>query len=67
MLDLIFKWSFTKLYDWANPTVTKVLLDFLLCLIQALACQKYLLLEGEATLLLPILCIRVGHNNATYR
>ena len=32
MLDLILKWCFTKLYDWANPTVTKVLLDFMLTL-----------------------------------
>lgn len=63
-LDLIIKWSFTKLWDTGNTQVTKTLLEFLLALIGGLARIKYVLLEGEATLLIPILCSRAGHNNA---
>jgi cytoskeleton-associated protein 5 len=43
------------------------LLEFLLTLVQALARNGYILLEGEAQLLCPILCARAGHNNAILR
>lgn len=63
-LDLIIKWSFTKLWDTGNTQVTKTLLEFLVTLVESLHGISYVMLEGEATVLCPILCNRAGHNNA---
>jgi cytoskeleton-associated protein 5 len=66
-LDLIFKWIWVKLQEMSNTQLVKSVLELDEKIITALSDEGYALNDIEASLFLPILCDKSGHNNTVFR
>jgi len=64
--ELVAKWVYVRLFD-TNTQVLKAVLEVASGLLTAFAESDVQLQETVSSLLLPILCERMGHNNASIR
>ncbi len=63
ILDLIFKWTVIRMADSSNTTFGIKIFDFYAILFQFLQQTGYMLLDFEASVLVPLLCEKTGINN----
>lgn len=66
-VDVIFKWIFIKQAESGNTTFIVAVLDFYAKLFEFLIAQNYLLWDHEALVVVPMLCEKAGHSNATIK
>mmetsp|Transcript_39875 Transcript_39875/g.52188 ORF Transcript_39875/g.52188 Transcript_39875/m.52188 type:complete len:199 (-) Transcript_39875:2434-3030(-) len=66
-VDIIFKWTNVKLNESNNTAFQSSVYDFYGKLFNFLIEKQYLFWEHEASVVIPLLCDKVGNNNATLR
>lgn len=66
-VDVIFKWTSVKLGESNNTAFQSSVYDFFQKLFDFLIGQSYLFWEHEADVMIPLLCEKVGNNNAILR
>ena len=66
-VDVIFKWTSVKLGESNNTAFQSSVYDFYAKLFEFLISQSYLFWEHEADVVIPLLCEKVGNNNAILR
>lgn len=66
-VDVIFKWANVKLNESGNTAFQNSVYDFFNKLFEFLIGQGYLFWDHEADVVIPLLCAKVGNNNATLR
>eukprot|EP00826_Nyctotherus_ovalis_P042475 TRINITY_DN4372_c0_g4_i1.p1 TRINITY_DN4372_c0_g4~~TRINITY_DN4372_c0_g4_i1.p1 ORF type:complete len:787 (-),score=237.09 TRINITY_DN4372_c0_g4_i1:184-2481(-) len=67
ILDLLFKWITVKMIEQGNLVINKKIIEYLRLLFEELRSRNYTLMDFEAAVILPILCERLGINNAGLR
>lgn len=63
VLDIIFRWVWAKLQEMGNTQLLKSIFEMLQSLVNMLSEHKYILMDSEAGMFLPILCEKVGISN----
>ena len=63
-VDIIFKWTNVKLNESNNTAFQSSVYDFYSKLFMFLIEGQYLFWEHEAEVVIPLLCDKVGNNNA---
>lgn len=66
-VDVIFKWTNVKLNESGNTAFQSSVYDFYSKLFEFLISNQYLFWDHEADVVIPLLCDKVGNNNATLR
>ncbi|CAG9332562.1 unnamed protein product [Blepharisma stoltei] len=67
LVDLIFKYIWVRLFETTNTQLYKSILELSIQIVSMLQVEGFVLSDGEASLFLPILCEKSGHNNAVFR
>ena len=67
ILDMIFKWIWVKLMELSNTQLTKSVLELSQNILNLLQENDYFLSDGEANMLLPVMCEKSGQNNSVFR
>jgi len=64
VIDVVFKWAYIKLTESANTTFAAQLFEFFAALFDFFVTLPYSLWDHEAFVLVPLLCDKIGLNNA---
>jgi len=66
-VDIIFKWTNAKLNESNNTAFQNSVFDFYAKLFTFLSENEYVLWDHETDVVIPLLCDKVGNNNATLK
>lgn len=67
VIDIVIKWAAIKLLESSNTTFTAHLFEFFAALQELFARMEHQLWDHEAYIFLPMLCDKIGINNAILR